>query len=178
MDPASAQAGLIGFKALLDKIGEAVGGANRPRQVRRLAEAHAHAVRELAAADADARLIAVDTDIEIEEKREAQRQRALLRAEAEAVREQQNLEQIAEKARHFLAEGSQPAEIDNDWVANALGYARNVSDEQMQELWARVLAGEANRKGSFSRQTIKDTVPFCRLDRSEVLPVGIHHPRP
>jgi hypothetical protein len=44
--------------------------------------------------------------------------------------------------------------MDDDWVAHFFDKCRNVSNEDMQRLWAKVLAGEANTPGSFSRKTI------------------------
>jgi len=44
--------------------------------------------------------------------------------------------------------------MEDDWVVNVLEKCRIVSDARIQELWARILAGEANEPGSFSRKTV------------------------
>lgn len=41
-----------------------------------------------------------------------------------------------------------------DWFVRFFEDAGNISDEQMQELWAKVLAGEIEKPGSFSLRTL------------------------
>ncbi len=47
-----------------------------------------------------------------------------------------------------------PRKSPDDWLRHFFGKNRSVSNEQMQALWARILAGEANSPGSFSRRTL------------------------
>jgi hypothetical protein len=44
--------------------------------------------------------------------------------------------------------------MEDDWVTNFFDKSRIVSDSDMQELWARVLAGEANSPGTYSKRTV------------------------
>jgi hypothetical protein len=44
--------------------------------------------------------------------------------------------------------------MDDDWVAHFFDSSRHVSAEEMQSLWARVLAGEANKPGTVSRRSV------------------------
>ena len=41
-----------------------------------------------------------------------------------------------------------------DWMANFFDKCRIISDEEMQGLWAKVLSGEANAPGSYSKRTV------------------------
>lgn len=45
--------------------------------------------------------------------------------------------------------------VDPDWFAKWLGGVEDVSDEKIQTVWARLLAGEVQKPGSFSYQTIE-----------------------
>jgi len=81
-----------------------------------------------------------------------------------ALRDLQNIYAISEKASLQLKPGAKPQEIDDDWMANAVDKARLISNEEMQTLWSRVLAGEANKPGSFSRRTVNF---LADLDRSD-----------
>ncbi len=45
-------------------------------------------------------------------------------------------------------------EPDHDWAASFFNYVQDVSSEEMQILWARVLAGEVKRPGSTSIKTL------------------------
>ncbi len=124
---------------LIEKISAAVGGIAEPYQIERIAKA-----------EAKSELIRAKSEIEIADLR----LRALNRFAAEETRKQQNMESIVRRALPRLTADSEPDRMDDDWITNFFERARIVSDEDMQELWSRVLAGEANNTGSFSRKTI------------------------
>jgi hypothetical protein len=44
--------------------------------------------------------------------------------------------------------------MENDWITNFFDKCRIVSDEEMQVLWAKILAGEANSPGTYSKRTV------------------------
>ncbi len=46
-------------------------------------------------------------------------------------------------------------EISDDWRRKFTGFAEDVSDEQMQSVWARILAGEFREPGTFSYRTLR-----------------------
>ena len=129
--------------ALVNKVSYALGGpfkgAFRPMQIRRVAEAEADAIRIRAHADADAAEI---------------RLRAANRVLAEEMRNQANIEAVLSQAAPRVTEEAEPEKIEDDWIVNLFDKCRIVSDEQMQDVFARILAGEANNPGTFSRKTI------------------------
>jgi len=53
----------------------------------------------------------------------------------------------------LLVEGATPQNVEGDWIANFFDKCRLVSDEEMQVLWSKILAGEANNPGCYSRRT-------------------------
>ena len=91
-----------------------------------------------------------ETDIEIADLR----RRAAARLINEEMTNQANIENITEKATHYLNDDATPEAIEDDWVRNCIDKTKMVSDESMQDWWARILAGEANNPGSFSRRTV------------------------
>lgn len=93
-------------------------------------------------------------------------QRASQRREIEEIRHQSNMESILRKAWPHVSEDTEPEKINDDWVANFFDQCKIVSDEEVQEVWARVLAGECNRPGAFSRRTINR---LRDLDRDDCL---------
>lgn len=125
--------------ALIDKISEAVGGLCRPWQMVRVAKAEA----EVAVIKAHQELQVTDI-----------KTRAMLRFEEEQVQYQRNMEEIVKKALPQVKEAAQPERIDKDWLTYFFDKSRLVSDEEMQSAWARVLAGEANKPGAFSRRSM------------------------
>src|SRR6266542_4826978 len=80
--------------------------------------------------------------------------RAMHRFIEEEAHRQKNIEDITAKALPQLEEGAKPDAMEDDWVTNFFDKSRIVSDTQMQDLWSRVLAGEANTPGAYSKRTV------------------------
>ena len=68
---------------------------------------------------------------------------------------QTNMEAIIEKASSHISNDASPENMGNDWLLNFFDKCRTVSEDEMQELWARVLAGEAERPGNIFRADSK-----------------------
>ena len=64
------------------------------------------------------------------------------------------MEDITAKAVPQLNENANPNAMDDDWIVNFCDKSRKVFDGEMQALWARVLAGEANAPGTYSKRTV------------------------
>ena len=124
---------------LIEKISNAVGTLWESRQIRRVAQAKA-----------DVAMILAKSDIEIDEVR----YRAAQRFVEEETRKQLNMESIVEKAVQDVDANAQTEKVEDDWITNFFDKCRSVSDDEMQNLWARILSGEANSPGSFSRKTV------------------------
>lgn len=125
---------------LIEKISEAVGEIFKPRQIRRVAKA-----------EAGAKIIHALADIEVQELQK----RALRRFIQEETKKQINIENIATKAIPQLSATANPKNIENDWIMHFFDKCKIISDEDMQKLWAKILAGEANAPGSYSKRTIE-----------------------
>ena len=61
---------------------------------------------------------------------------------------------VAKAASQHEGREVEPSEPDHDWTARFFNEVQDVSSEEMQTLWARVLAGEVERKGSTSSRTL------------------------
>ena len=134
---------------LIKKISNAVGVLFEPRQIKRVAEAKAEAARTEA-----------QSKIEITELR----RRAARRWIEEEAQRQKNMEDVTAKAVAQLNEEAQPDSVEDDWLVNFFDKSRIVSDNEMQELWSRVLAGEANAPGTYSKRTVNF---LSDLDKAE-----------
>ena len=143
---------------LIKKIAGLVWGGFEPSQIKRIAKA-----------EAKADIIKAKSEIQIDDLR----RRALRRVVEEEAQRQQNMEDIAGKAIARLSEEADPDSIDDDWIINFFDKSRIVSDADMQDLWSRVLGGEANQPGNYSRRTVNflsdldktDTELFSNLCR-------------
>ena len=124
---------------LIKKVSKAVGGVFEPYQIKRIAKA-----------EAEAAVIKAQTEIQITELH----RRAMHRFIEEEAQKQKNIENITSQAIPHLAEKTDAEKMDDDWVTNFFDKSRIVSDYEMQGLWARVLAGEANVPGTYSKRTV------------------------
>lgn len=46
-------------------------------------------------------------------------------------------------------------EVNDDWLNSFMRYAEDASSEQMQKIWGRILAGEVQKPGQFSKATLR-----------------------
>src|SRR5690242_18963958 len=106
---------------------------------------HCQIIR-VARAEAEADRIRAESQIEITDLHK----RAMHRFLEEEAKWQSNIEGITSEALAHLKEDSEPQMVEDDWITNIFDKSRIVSDTQMQHLWAKVLAGEANVPGTFS----------------------------
>ena len=134
---------------LVEKISDAVGGVFRPYQIIRVAKAEAQADR-----------VRAESQIEVSDIQ----RRAFRRFLDEEGKKQKNIEDITGKALPQLEENSKPDEVENDWITNFFDKCRLISDDEMQGLWSRVLAGEANSPGTYSKRTVNF---LSDLDKSD-----------
>jgi len=90
--------------------------------------------------------------------------RAVRRFFVEEAKKQYNIETITGKALPLLEDGANPQNIEDDWIAHFFDRCRLVSDEEMQTLWSKVLAGEANRPGRYSKRTVNLISTLDKVD--------------
>ena len=134
---------------LLEKLSEACGGYFKPFQIKRVAHAEAEADKIRAA-----------SQIEITELKE----RALRRFVSEEEKKQQNIEAIGAKAIPGVTDDARPEDMDDDWITNFFDKCRLISNDDMQTLWSKVLAGEANVPGSYCKRTVDSLGSLDRTD--------------
>ena len=145
---------------LIKKVSKAVGGIFAPSQIKRVAKAEAEATIIKAQYEAEASKIMTQSEIENAELR----QRAVHRLITEETQRQECMEGITVGALPNLNEDSNPNDMDDDWLTNFFEKCRIVSDGQMQSLWSRILAGEANAPGTYSKRTVNFV---SELDKSD-----------
>jgi len=124
---------------LIEKISDAVGGVFKPYQIVRVAKA-----------DAEANRIQAESQIQVNDLH----RRAMLRFLEEEAKKQSNIEAITRNALPLLEDKSEPQNVADDWITNFFDKSRIVSDGDMQHLWSRILAGEANAPGAFAKRTV------------------------
>ncbi len=124
---------------LIEKISDAIGGIFKPYQIVRVAKA-----------DAAAEQIRADSKIVVQDIH----RRAMHRFLEEEAKKQKNIEDITQRALPNLKSDAKSENIENDWITNFFDKCRLISDTEMQNLWSRILSGEANSPGSYSKRTV------------------------
>ena len=126
-------------RKLIKCISNAIGGLYEPKGIVRRARA-----------EMQARLIKAEADIAVSELQ----RRAARRSIVQEARYQENFEKIIQDALPHLKDEAKPEKVSADWYVNFFDKARLISDGEMQSLWSKILAGEANHPGHFSRRTV------------------------
>lgn len=134
---------------LVEKISNAIGLYFEPIQAKRMAEAEVEVAK-----------IRARGNLEVTEIQE----RAIYRLIHEEGKKQENIESITAQAITRIDEHAKPENVENDWILHFFDKCRNVSDAEMQSLWSKILAGEANKPSSYSKRTI-DII--STLDKSD-----------
>ncbi|WP_337842243.1 TIGR03899 family protein [Rheinheimera sp.] len=81
-------------------------------------------------------------------------QRAQRRERMHKERQQANLEQVMRLTQDYCPEHVASLEVDPDWFQQYCELVLNISNPTMQQLWAKILAGEIAQPGSFSLRTL------------------------
>jgi len=145
---------LAGFseptKTLIERCSNALGALAHPYQIVRVAKAESKAELIKAQGQIEIDKVKAQGVIEVLEVEE----RALARLVHEEGKKQQNIEGIVAKALPEVEDNARPESIEEDWLSNFFDKCRLVSDDEMQFLWGKVLAGEANAPGTYSKRTV------------------------
>lgn len=76
---------------------------------------------------------------------------------AREARKMNNIKQVVEKTQSMFAEGEQVSNepVNPDWGNRFISIVEDISDDEMQKLWARILAGEIKHPKSYSLRTLE-----------------------
>lgn len=125
---------------LIETVGTGVGVLYEPTKIVRKAKAEVKADK-----------IRLEGELDLAEIEN----RATLRVINREIRRQHNLESIIDIAVDQLPESVDDKQVDDDWVVHFLNYSQEISDKELQGIWARVLAGEVASPTSFSLRTLQ-----------------------
>lgn len=81
-------------------------------------------------------------------------ERVVRHEQASKIRRQQNLETIIYQALEYSSANEIADRADADWFNNFILLAENIGNPSMQALWAKILAGEIAKPGSFSLKAL------------------------
>ena len=150
---------------LLDYVASGIGSVAGPMLASWRARREAQAKRIAAKGEADALLIQAEAQSKAREVLLSQgaefsgeldiSDAVHQRIQFQERKRQLNIESVVKEAATQLGETKvSNDEPDHDWTAHFFNYVQDVSSEEMQSLWAKVLAGEVERAGSTSIRTL------------------------
>jgi hypothetical protein len=155
---------------LLEKISDAIGTLYEPTRLKRMAKAEVEAnkIKQIGA---------FELESELEE-------RTLKRLIHEESVKQLNIESIIDKALPEIKESANPKRIEDDWINQFFSKCKNSSNEDVQIIWSKILAGEANLPGSYSLQTLsileqmqkQQAIAFTNLTRCTLFIPNMNFP--
>lgn len=138
------------FEKLIDVISKGIGTLYKPRAIRKEAESKAYEIEIIEQAKAKAlsegKELEAETYIRIQERilfNEVERQKCIdnvVEVAAEQLKNENNISQ-------------EP--VDKDWSKRFFNIVQDVSDEEMQTIWGRILAGETKQPKSYSFRTLE-----------------------
>jgi Protein of unknown function (DUF2806) len=147
------------LKRLIEVISTGIGNVYRPTLIKRTADAKAYELKKIAetldkiAEDYQLPVVYKDGSIEVWQRPEDKTlilsdtpisERANSRLEYQERKRQNNIENVTSAAAsQLINEDSIPEESPSeDWVNRFFNHAQDISSQEMQELWGRILAGE------------------------------------
>lgn len=159
------------LKRLIEVAAEGVGAVSRPFLIKANAKAKAFEIQTIARAIADSQKLLGATKYEdgnvtiesapnqdvIAALEDNIEQRIIMRVAYQQAKKQSNIEQVVQHAADELKSEQEVTteKPESDWVTRFFDISEDVSSEQMQILWGKILAGEIKRPGSYSLRTLE-----------------------
>lgn len=156
------------LKKLIEVVSHGIGALSKPYLIKKTADAKAYEIKVIAESIKgnqeslkqigyqDEKLSLTSLDGESIKNELTLEERTQQRIDFKEQKRQKNIENITQKAAEQL-EGEKSVSdepVDEDWTTRFFDYAEDISNEEMQELWGRILAGEVKRPKSYSLRTL------------------------
>lgn len=146
---------------LIASVQGAIGKIYEPRYVKKMADAKAHEILVLGEAMRNMCDIPIAYNKDCLELNTKDTDEFIKRTQSrmayQELVKQQNIESVVSQSYDLLNGGpditSEP--VDNDWLLRFFNSVQNVSNDEMQKIWAKILAGEIQSPGSFSLRTLE-----------------------
>lgn len=169
------------LKKLIEVISAGVGGFSKPYLIRKTADAKAYEINTIAQAIkqnqeelktiefTDEKLSLMSSGNDALKNNHSLEKRTQQRVEFKEQKRQKNIESITQKAVENLESECSVSDspVDEDWTARFFNYAEDISNENMQELWGRILAGEVKKPKSYSLRTL-DVLRNLSTEEAEI----------
>lgn len=154
---------------LVEEISKGIGGAYKPLgtvlnakaegyKIKKLADSKAYEIQTLTKiSDGDAsELIITNDNFEIKLKNDSLETRALQTIICKEIQNQINIDSIVYKAAELIEEkkviSKEP--VDTDWMSRFINISKDISNEEMQLLWSKILSDEVSSPNTYSLRSL------------------------
>lgn len=157
---------------LIEVISKGIGTLYEPRKIRKIADAEAYRMSVVSKAMFENSYVPAvfkDGKLEIETKDfEDLQKRAAARFALQETRRQYNIECIADKAYDILEDSDKTIceTVSDEWIARFISSAQDVSDKDIQEIWAKILSEEILKPNTYSYRVLE---ALKIMNRSDIL---------
>ena len=148
------------LKKLICVASAACGKVYEPLNIKRLADAKAYEIKKISEAIESTTNLAshyADGQVNISTQMSLTlEERAQCRSKFQEKQKQQNIEAVIVNAYKELESETEvsPEPVNKDWTLRFFNSIEDISDEDMQTLWGKVLAGEIKKPNSYSLRTL------------------------
>lgn len=146
---------------MIDAVQCAIGKAYEPRHIRKMADAKAYEIKTVSDALAENSNIPIcyeKGDIRMNtEDFEGLVKRTQNRLAYQELTKQRNIETVVDYAYDLLEEETEASNdpIDPDWLMRFFNSVEDLSNSEMQKIWAKILAGEIKKPKEYSLRTLE-----------------------
>lgn len=150
------------LEKLIEVISQGVGKLYTPRAMRKEADAEAYKIevveRAKIKAAAEGKLVELQLYETIQQR--------LIHQETNKQKSIDNIIEVAAE-QIKLQETVSEEKVDPDWTTRFFNISEDISNDEMQKLWGRILAGEVKQPGTFSLRTL-ETLKNLTKEEAEV----------
>ncbi len=148
---------ILPIEKLIEVLSSAVGRISKSYYDRKDSDSKVYEIKKIAEAKAYEFKVMEITKKELNDDSLDLLERAENRKVFKELNKQENIENIANAAAEQLRTEDEVSQepLDEDWKTRFFNYAEDVSTEEMQNLWGRILAGEIKRPKTFSLRTLE-----------------------
>lgn len=156
------------FFGMFKPISTVINANTESYKIKKLADAKKYQIKVLTeSSNDDQRELSVTSDdFELKLKGNSIEAIAIESLISREIKKQINLNSIVSKAIEFIKENEKVTDkpVDSDWINKFINESKEISNEEMQNLWAKILSDEVSRPNSYSLRTLETLKNMNKYD--------------
>lgn len=149
----------LGLGALYKPLGTVLNAKAESYKIKKIADSKAYEIQVLKEnlTDEKNELLVTSDNFEMSLKGSSIETRAVETMIHREVKKQLNMDTIINKAAEFIKENDKVSDepVDVDWMTKFINISQDISNEEMQNLWAKILADEVAKPKTYSLRALE-----------------------